>query len=311
MANMQSDQRKQGFEVSAERAFNKHIAQLLPTQVVAYCFGPEGRSAFDVSYASLRKNTRRNIKVYCFTRQLGLLTDNYPCSSDIIQIDITDKTVSAFVDTYRTPDGITRSTFDRLFLPDLLPKNVKTCLYLDIDTLVLQDLEPLFNTIIRSPTGLCYRPSTGAWNSMKAACAGFNCSSVPAAMGDEDWIHGNVGVLLMDLEVLRNARFTARCEELLGIHHTNDQLIINYVCRGHFMPLPAFYNIYANKECIADFPAPGILHFAGPLKPWKELPQCGQCKAAWTEIAGQVDRTWKIEDRGSPNILAARSPKLT
>ena len=132
----------------------------------------------------------------------------------------------------------TYMTLMRLALPELLPEE-KRALWLDVDTIVTEDIGALFETDL----GGC--------------CVG--------AVREPEWsrpgrVYYNAGVLLMDLDALRGDL----CERLIQRINSvpmdfKDQDAINDVCKGRIIDLPAIWNA---SEWTAKPLESKITHFA-------------------------------------------------
>ena len=86
----------------------------------------------------------------------------------------------------------------------------------------------------------------------------------------------NAGVLLIDLERWRQQRITERAFEYLRQYpHSpcSDQDALNVACDRAWRQLEPRWNIQnyweTQMSCITPGDGPGIIHFAGRLKPWQ------------------------------------------
>lgn len=162
----------------------------------------------------------------------------------------------------------------RILLPDLLPRSVDRVLYLDADTLVLDDLYDLFvMDMNETPIAGCLDPQNYL-DDTYLRCGyhrslGYICS----------------GVLLMNLSLWRDLRLKDR---ILLYARNNpqirfpDQDSINYVCRNNKLILPLRYGIMewflafdeakgriSIEERRELLERPAIIHFTGN-NPWKK-----------------------------------------
>lgn len=121
---------------------------------------------------------------------------------------------------------ITSVAYYRLFLADILPQNIKKCLYLDVDTIILSDLYKLYNTDISD-----------------YVYAGV-LDVHPAHLKEKNYI--NSGVLLINLETIRNKSYISKYthfiknEKIIPFH---DQTIINVIHKDQIKLLSSEYNI--------------------------------------------------------------------
>lgn len=107
------------------------------------------------------------------------------------------------------------STFYRLFLPTILPETVDKVLFIDCDTIVLQDLSPLWNMDM-----------AGKWLYGVDDCRGAAYRTNIGLKPEDNYI--NNGVLLMDLKSWRENHVE---EQFLQFIHDN-QGDITYVDQG-------------------------------------------------------------------------------
>jgi lipopolysaccharide biosynthesis glycosyltransferase len=156
----------------------------------------------------------------------------------------------------------------RIWLADLL-QPVERALYLDADTLVLQDLRALWST------------------DLEGCLLGAVRGGLPPERA-HDPVHFNSGVLLMDLKRMRDEGFA---QHLLEVGRTfaaepeyPDQHALNLACEGSWLALHPRWNVCASLYLHADTGAyarssvalgeamasPAILHFEGPIfsRPW-------------------------------------------
>jgi lipopolysaccharide biosynthesis glycosyltransferase len=168
----------------------------------------------------------------------------------------------------------TVATYFRLLLPGLLPADCKRVLFIDSDTVITDDLAPLWNLDLQ----------------------GKSLAAVPdhwLSCRDHGYVHGryfNAGVMLIDLErwrqtdvIGRGASFARANPERL--RHW-DQDVLNHVFEDDWLPIGERWNACphlfgllpefslrpedltpSEQEAISN---PAIIHFAGPgpVKPW-------------------------------------------
>jgi lipopolysaccharide biosynthesis glycosyltransferase len=176
-----------------------------------------------------------------------------------------------------TMDRIPRTMWYRIFLPELLP-DVERVLYLDADTLVVDDLAPLFD-----------RPLDGAYVAAVPNVFEPRFAQRPQELAlPRAQPYFNSGVLLFDLARMRDDGCTqqivrmAKNEPLLW----PDQDALNVVLGGRQVTLHPRWNamnsLFLLREAQATFGAetvrdacarPAIVHFEGPAlsKPWHYL----------------------------------------
>lgn len=177
--------------------------------------------------------------------------------------------------------GFDVSTMSRLFIGELLPKDVERALYLDCDTVVLQSLKKLWNTGLGTcVAGAVMEPTI------------YPVVKQAVDLGEED-AYFNAGVLLVDLKQWREEGIQ---EQLVAFHRekggclfANDQDTLNGVLKGRIRPLMPRYNFFTNyryfsyKELVSlsetykSVPEeelkiakahPAIVHYMGDERPW-------------------------------------------
>jgi len=181
---------------------------------------------------------------------------------------------------------LSSAAYLRLLLPDLIA--VDRLLYIDCDTLVLGDLGELFTLDLRG-------------NLLAAALQRLNpgkrlFSKIPRAENDPNI---NSGVMVLDLQPLRDVGFLHACEQIYLRHRKDivfaDQCIINKFAENRKLVLDDRWNhqIFSNATLNADFRQRldqgdmRVLHYVGAVKPWQRL--CNPAVAApWWQYARQL-----------------------
>jgi lipopolysaccharide biosynthesis glycosyltransferase len=77
----------------------------------------------------------------------------------------------------------------------------------------------------------------------------------------------NAGVLLMDLQRMREDGATAKLLALVQHCAMNDQDALNTYTRGAYVALDACWNAAPRQDVTAGAK---IIHFIGPVKPWHD-----------------------------------------
>ena len=168
--------------------------------------------------------------------------------------------------------GVTRATYFRFLLPDLI--NADRVLYMDCDTLVLRDVAEIYRQDIGDNYMAGVRDITGHDN----VTARLDELRLPTL---DNYV--NAGVLLMNLALMRRDGIAEKML-LCASHHSysyNDQDIINVICYEKIHKISPRYNIIVDfldktelvSELLsADYSAEAdevvILHYAGRSKPW-------------------------------------------
>lgn len=162
-----------------------------------------------------------------------------------------------------TPIGMAR-----IMLPQILPSDVHRVIYMDGDTLVIEDLKKLFDEDLK---GKAFGMSPNI----------INYSDVVDFKTYSPYL--NSGVILMDLDKCRKNHVT---DKMLGFIKKNfklfiykgdkegsflypDQDLINIVLIDDLKTLPQRWN---NQNILGTYMTKlndgGVLHYIGPVKPW-------------------------------------------
>ncbi len=192
-------------------------------------------------------------------------------------IDFLEIPADAVADLPTDPQ-FTAAMWYRILLPELLP-SVATVLYLDVDTLVLDSLEPLWATDLSD-------------SYLAAVSNVFQANHIhrPKNLGlPPSQAYFNSGVLLMNLELMRHDDCTAQLRECARSRADElewpDQDALNLVLGARRFPLhprwnrmnsldfPSSAEVYGSEAVREARERPAIRHFEGPAlnKPWHYL----------------------------------------
>lgn len=179
-----------------------------------------------------------------------------------IAIDRIEIDADAFADLAVRRGHLTRSTYLRLLIPDLMPEADRV-VYMDCDMVVTDDLSPLAALPLGDAVVAAVPdPSPDA----------AELTATGIARGD----YVNAGLLVMNLPVWRSDGIAARCLALLTNParplRAEDQSALNIAAKGRIIPLPARFNLYADPAAHAHPdglpPDPAVIHYVVNLKPW-------------------------------------------
>lgn len=197
-----------------------------------------------------------------------------------IIIDLPDIKMTVDLYSERWP----RSAFSRLFCAEILPKKVKKIIYLDCDTIVKGDLEPLYNTKNAEKNVVC---------GVKDCISGLYKKNIGLAIND---IYINAGVLLINVELLRKINVFDMINDFIEKYNKRinyaDQDVLNFICRGKIGVLNLQYNVrtlefvyrykdiiklrhpnnyYDEEEVNEASKAPAVIHYTTNMtviRPW-------------------------------------------
>ena len=156
---------------------------------------------------------------------------------------------------------ISPATYYRLFLAELLPREIHKALYLDADTIILGKLEEIFQQDFVENYLLAVPESKFVVDSAPKTLVSRNL------IGNE---YFNTGVIFIDILKWRSESVTIKLMKTAMLHKENiwyyDQDILNIFFRDRIGELESQYNVFrASKKLSLK---PKIIHYAGPVKPW-------------------------------------------
>jgi len=217
-----------------------------------------------------------------------------------------------------------KSQYARLHVFETLSSQIDRVIYLDSDMIVRAPIEQLWDVDLHGHVLAASRCQWGLW----IGRGQWNA--------DELGIDGNLkyaqtGFLIIDLRRWRSQSIFEKSEryiERFAEHiHLADQEILNGVLDDDWLELPTRWNIYADSSfavptltaCAFSRGAledartePGIIHFAGAVKPWLwSHPQRDGLLAVdiWEDTAMRTDYAdWftSERERGLEDLAAAR-----
>lgn len=158
-------------------------------------------------------------------------------------------------------------TYARLVLPSRV--RISRLIYIDVDILVLKDLSPLIALEL---------PETGVGGVAEKTIAGDMPEQPPLPL-DPNQPYLNAGLLVLDLELIRQHGTFARAIDLLKQHpeccQWHDQSAINYVLNGRAGLLDGSWNVQAKHifydpvEVMPQLAERAVnVHFIEKAKPW-------------------------------------------
>lgn len=189
---------------------------------------------------------------------------------------------STLFDKYHITNHVTKATYFRLLIADIIPANVETGLFIDSDLVVTGSLANLAETEfadVSAPTSQEARKYLFAVSEIEGERR-LNSKRI-TEMGYPTEGYFNAGVMLINL---KNWRLSNTSENLIRIAEKHmhelvywDQYVLNIYFANRWGSLDPTYNAL---HTIRELPkVPLIIHFAGPLKPWNYM-----CKHPYREL---------------------------
>ena len=192
-------------------------------------------------------------------------------------------------DQLHTRDYYSKSTYYRLFIPELFPQLDKA-LYLDCDIVLTGDVSRLYDTPLEDH--LVAAVPDGA----VAAIAPFR-EYVSKRLRVDPGKYFNAGVLLMNLEQMRRCDFTGvflRLLKTVTFRVAQDQDYLNVICRDRVHYLSPAWNTMPSGIPVEQ---PQLIHYNLDSKPWQR------------DDVAYGALFWDMAERSGflPEILAIRS----
>jgi lipopolysaccharide biosynthesis glycosyltransferase len=155
---------------------------------------------------------------------------------------------------------VTRTAYAVLFLGDLLPEDVRRCIYLDCDLVVERDILELWNTDLMGRT--LGAVDNGMWQ---------DSAEHQRRLGLLEPRYFNSGVLLIDLERWREREVGRRAMAVATrlVHRLilHDQDALNGALEGDWVALADHWNVWTIRDGLQPDEAV-VYHYMGAPKPW-------------------------------------------
>ncbi|QNU27141.1 glycosyltransferase [Geobacillus sp. 46C-IIa] len=183
------------------------------------------------------------------------VAEKYKANVDFQQID------PVVYSEFATFAYLTKETYYRLSIPDLVDETVDKVLYLDCDVVVKKDITELWNTDIRD---YCLGAVEDHWVKQSRNADLFMPETAK---------YFNAGVLLINLKKWREHGVKEKVIEFIRTHPDRikycDQDALNAVLYKQWLPLDPKWNFqtYHLYDPVA-VRKPAIIHYTGENKPW-------------------------------------------
>lgn len=218
---------------------------------------------------SIKRNKNKSRNYYVRILNTGISEENQnrifdSLASDNFNIEFANisSSVERISDMLHTRDYYSKTTYYRLFIPELYP-SLDKALYLDCDVIITSDIAELYDIELKDNL-------VGAVSDGFVRCVPRLHDYVTERIGvyrPTDYF--NAGVLLMNLKEMRASGFGDRFIELIGkvtFDVAQDQDYLNVLCRGRRVTVGTEWN------CMPGFSDKGteqkLIHFNLDSKPW-------------------------------------------
>jgi len=195
---------------------------------------------------------------------MNKIINEYSSKNLIIEfVDISSK-ISNICEKLHTRDYYSKSTYFRLFIPNLYP-NIDKALYLDCDIVLLDDVGKLYDIDLE--------------NNLVGGATDEAVSGVPAFRDYVETRIGvptyknyfNAGVLLMNLKKLREINFEDLFIELISkvtFNVAQDQDYLNVICKDRVKYISKFWNKMPIDRNEFEDKELKLIHYNLSFKPW-------------------------------------------
>jgi len=167
---------------------------------------------------------------------------------------------------------MSKSAMDRLLITSIL-KDIKKVIYLDVDLIVNSDISNLYN-FDTGETGICARicnPSNHNRILGLVKVWGNNDFNILKYFPGEVDINNdkcfNSGVMLLDLDKMRENNFEQKMLKMISKYPLADQFLLNLYTNGKHTELPISWNYFPVQDHDKKVDK-NIIHWIGPDKPW-------------------------------------------
>jgi lipopolysaccharide biosynthesis glycosyltransferase len=201
----------------------------------------------------------------------------------------------ATYEKFITSGQITRATYLRIAIPDVLPQSVDRVLYLDSDIVVTGNLAELWSVDLQ---GRMVAAVTDGWSS-------YRCS----ALGIPEGVYFNNGVMVMDLKKWREQSIS---EKLIDYITLNTHRMVfpcqdpmNAILYDEWIEIDGTWNGHTTiMKTWKSAQSPAIIHYTDVSKPWHLENRHPFKKQYWTYL-----RMTEWHDK-KPEVNLKRMTKL-
>ena len=171
------------------------------------------------------------------------------------------------------PPHVTKMTYARIFIPDILPQ-VDKAIFIDADTMVRGDISELYDINLK--------------NHYFGAVEDIGTAAFSKRLWNNNETYYTAGVLLINCKALRDNRYLEQLSNISPdrkkLYLLCDQCVLNDVFHDKFLRISMRYDFYHEwhfykpnytpcdpNDYIESLNNPLIIHFCGPDKPWYHM----------------------------------------
>ena len=226
---------------------------------------------FTVTITSLLENNKDlNVTVYIIHDMvnaveleniINFLQQSYMVSVKAIYVDNT------VFNNFQVVHYISKATYFRFLLADILPENIVSGLYLDCDIIITGSLKEIIHSnFIDKNKGEC------GLLAVSDKGEPIEIQRLKNTLSVETDMYFNAGVMFINLDKWRKEKVADKlikiADKYKDLLKWSDQDVLNIYFKNICGKLDSTYNMFTNK--VLD-KTPVIIHFSGSSKPWHYL----------------------------------------
>ncbi|MBP1933017.1 glycosyltransferase family 8 protein [Ammoniphilus resinae] len=208
------------------------------------------------------KSSSMPVTIYIIDSQISLenktllnnIIKKFNCEIIYLTLD------STIYENFKTLRHITKETYFRISIPELLDKSIEKTIYLDSDLIVKEDITLLWN----------HHVDHYFLGAVKDAYLRKSRNSYLSIPKDSDYF--NAGVLVLNLKRWREFNIT---KKIIDFIKNNSEKIVfpsqdpmNAVLHDAWLPLNEKWNYQPYLHKTSPLVKPSIIHYCGSDKPW-------------------------------------------
>lgn len=201
---------------------------------------------------------------------------------------------SSLFDNYTLTHHISKATYFRLMIAEIMPKNIKKALFLDSDLLVLGSLKELVEFDLEE-------------NYLSAVQDLVDVESIHRMnnLGISAKRYFNAGVMLINLEKWQTDKVSvgliATAKEYMDRLLWWDQDVLNIFFHARWKLMPPTFNEKHLTKRLKEKPI--VVHFAGTSKPWLYLNNHPYKKEYWQYLKLSPFKDYRYSDFSLKNFI--------
>ena len=252
---------------------------MLKTINILYCFDQNYNKQAFSSMISFLDKVSKKINIIVIHNQLDLINlipENILSHKNLEEIKIYKfKEVNYFFPNLDN-NHISEATYYRIFIENYLDKKTETVVYVDADTICIDDpiniFESLLQGLVNSPFTISARTEINKSEIENYTSLYENDPMLPFKRLGLDSLYFNAGVMLIDLSKWRKENLTEKLIHKLNVLKDEivswDQDVMNSQINGAYIPLPDSLNCYQTEISKENEESTFIVHYLGSNKPW-------------------------------------------